>query len=45
MAADPSLKALFSDIPWSSVVRADYARDYKPLEKFGLDDYVVRAPP
>lgn len=45
MAADPTLKALFGDIPWTSVVRADYARDYKPLEKFGLDDYVVRAPP
>lgn len=45
MAADPSLKALLGDIPWTSIVRADYARDYKPLEKFGLDDFVVRAPP
>jgi phosphonate transport system substrate-binding protein len=45
MAADPSLKALMGDIPWTSVVRADYNRDYKPLEKFGLEEYVVRAPP
>ena len=45
MAADPSLKPLMGDIPWGTIVRADYARDYKPLEKFGLDEYVVRATP
>lgn len=44
MAADPALKPLMGDVPWTSVVRADHARDYQPLEKFGLEDFVVRAP-
>lgn len=43
MATDPALSALFGDVPWTKLVRADHARDYKPLEKFGLDEFVVKA--
>jgi hypothetical protein len=32
-----------NDIPWVNPVSADYARDYQPLESFGLDKYVVNS--
>lgn len=35
--------ALLKGVQMASPVRADYARDYRPLEKYGLDNYVVRA--
>jgi phosphonate transport system substrate-binding protein len=40
MAGGP---ALLKGVQMASPVRADYARDYRPLEKYGLDNYVVRA--
>lgn len=44
MAADSAGQALLAAIQMPQPVRADYARDYQPLEKFGLDKYVVRSP-
>ena len=43
MANDTAGAALLKDIQLETPVRADYARDYRPLEKYGLDKYVVRA--
>lgn len=43
LAQDAAGQALLKDIQMATPVRADYARDYQPLEKFGLDKYVVRA--
>lgn len=40
IAADPSGRALLSDIQIPRPVAADYARDYLPLEKLGLERYV-----
>jgi phosphonate transport system substrate-binding protein len=40
LAADPALQASFKEIPMANPVKADYARDYQPLEKFKLDKYV-----
>jgi hypothetical protein len=34
---------MLKDIQMPAPVRADYARDYQPLKKFGLEKYVVRA--
>jgi phosphonate transport system substrate-binding protein len=42
MAADPSAKDLLSQIQMPNPVRADYAKDYLPLEKYRLEKYVVR---
>jgi phosphonate transport system substrate-binding protein len=44
MAAEPGGQALMENVQMESLRRADYARDYFPLEKFGLEKYVVRAP-
>jgi len=35
-------KALLKEIPMPDPVRADYAKDYQPLEKYGLEKYVVQ---
>ena len=43
MAQNASGQAMLKEIQMATPVRADYARDYQPLEKFGLDKYVVRA--
>lgn len=43
MARDAAGQALLKGIQLSAPVAADYARDYQPLEKFGLEKYVVRA--
>jgi phosphonate transport system substrate-binding protein len=43
MAQDAAGQAMLKDIQMPAPVRADYARDYQPLEKFGLEKYVVRA--
>jgi phosphonate transport system substrate-binding protein len=37
LSSDPALQAYFQDIPMANPVRADYARDYLPLEKLRLD--------
>jgi phosphonate transport system substrate-binding protein len=42
MAQDAPGQAMLRGIQMPNPVRADYARDYQPLEKFGLDKYVVR---
>jgi phosphonate transport system substrate-binding protein len=42
MAQDAAGQAMLKDIQMPAPVRADYARDYQPLEKFGLEKYVVR---
>lgn len=42
LAQDAAGQAMLKDIQMAAPVRADYARDYQPLEKFGLDKYVVR---
>ncbi|MDE2158443.1 MAG: phosphate/phosphite/phosphonate ABC transporter substrate-binding protein [Burkholderiales bacterium] len=44
MARDAPGQALLKDIEMNQPVRADYARDYAPLERFGLEKYVVRPP-
>lgn len=44
IAAEPGGQALMGKVQMESLRRADYARDYLPLEKFGLDKYVVKAP-
>lgn len=43
LMADRAMRELMSDIPWVNPVLADYARDYQPLESFGLDKYVVNS--
>jgi phosphonate transport system substrate-binding protein len=43
LAQDAAGQAMLKDIQMAAPVRADYARDYQPLEKFGLDKYVVRS--
>lgn len=40
LAKDPTLKDQFEDIPMLSPVRADYGRDYAPLEKLHLEHYI-----
>jgi phosphonate transport system substrate-binding protein len=37
LGTDPALQANFQDIPMANPVRADYAKDYLPLEKLRLD--------
>jgi phosphonate transport system substrate-binding protein len=41
MANEPSMKALLDRVQMPNPVPADYARDYKPLEKLNLEKYVV----
>lgn len=43
IAAEPDGPAMMARVQMASLKRADYAQDYLPLEKFGLDKYVVRA--
>ncbi len=45
LAADPAGQVFLKDVAMSRPMRADYARDFKPLEQFKLDKYVVAAPP
>jgi len=42
MAKDPGGRALLSQVQMPNPVSADYARDYRPLEKYRLERYVVR---
>jgi hypothetical protein len=42
---DRGMRDLMSDIPWVNPVLADYRRDFQPLERFGLDKYVVNSAP
>ena len=44
IAAEPGGQAMMAGVQMESLRRADYTRDYLPLEKFGLDRYVVRTP-
>lgn len=44
MAGDAPGRALLADIQMPVPVRASYAVDYRPLEDYGLDKYVVRPP-
>jgi hypothetical protein len=43
LMTDRGMRELMNDIPWVNPVSADYTRDYKPLESFGLDKYVVNS--
>lgn len=43
MTRDTGGQSLLKDIQLPSPVRADHARDYQPLEKYGLEKYVVRS--
>lgn len=43
MAAESGGQKLMANVQMESLKRADYAQDYFPLEKFGLEKYVVRA--
>jgi len=43
MSTDIPGQAILKAIDMVAPVRADYAKDYRPLEKMGLDKYVVRA--
>lgn len=43
IAAEPDGPTMMANVQMASLKRADYAQDYLPLEKFGLDKYVVRA--
>ena len=45
LMTDRGMRELMSDIPWVNPVLADYRRDYQPLERFGLDKYVVNSAP
>lgn len=45
LMTDRGMRELMSDIPWVNPVPADYRRDYQPLERFGLDKYVVNSTP
>jgi phosphonate transport system substrate-binding protein len=42
IASDAEGRALMAGVQMESLVRADYTRDYLPLEKYGLESYVVR---
>jgi phosphonate transport system substrate-binding protein len=42
MAQDAAGQAMLREIQMPNPVRADHVRDYQPLEKFGLEKYVVR---
>ena len=41
MQNDPTGQKLLTDIQMPKPVRADYAKDYQPLEKLGLEKYLV----
>ncbi len=41
LAADAAGQALLKDVAMPRPVRADYARDYRPLEQYRLERYVV----
>lgn len=41
MQNDPAGQKLLTDIQMPKPVRADYAKDYQPLEKLGLEKYLV----
>lgn len=41
MTRDPAAQALLDNVQLSKPVQADYARDYAPLEKLGLEQYVI----
>jgi len=43
LMTDRAMRELMNDIPWVNPVSADYGRDYQPLERFGLDKYVVNS--
>ena len=43
MASDPATRQAMDDIPWQDLVAADHDRDYRPLEQFGLEKYVVKS--
>lgn len=43
IAAGSDGAAMMAKVQMESLVRADYTRDYFPLEKFGLEKFVVRA--
>lgn len=43
MTRDTGGQSLLKDIQLPNPVRADHARDYQPLEKYGLEKYVVRS--
>lgn len=43
MTRDAGGQSLLKDIQLPNPVRADHARDYQPLEKYGLEKYVVRS--
>ena len=42
MAQDAAGQVMLREIRMPNPVRADHVRDYQPLEKFGLEKYVVR---
>ena len=42
IASNAEGRALMAGVQMESLVRADYTRDYLPLENYGLDRYVVR---
>lgn len=44
LAGKPDGQALLHAVEIDGLLRADQARDYAPLEAFGLERYVVRAP-
>ena len=44
LATRPEGQALLRAVEIEGLQRADHARDYAPLEAFGLERYVVRAP-
>lgn len=44
LAGRPDGQALLRAVEIEGLLRADHARDYAPLEAFGLERYVVRAP-
>lgn len=43
LASDPATRQAMDEIPWQEVVAADHDRDYRPLEQFGLEKYVVKS--
>lgn len=43
LASDPATRQAMDDIPWQDLVAADHDRDYRPLERFGLEKYVVKS--
>lgn len=45
LASDAAGQALLKDVAMARPLRADYTRDFKPLEQFKLDKYVVAATP